>query len=112
MDPQAAQPANQRIPFSLAYLLAVVAGGVLNSAIFAFLAHRLLSPTLDLTLLVAVSAFFGMLFAGGSNLSAQTLARWFNRRSVTDRILFFLLVTLAGDVLLIFALPHVARQFQ
>ncbi|MCW8133197.1 MAG: hypothetical protein KIS92_22825 [Planctomycetota bacterium] len=109
-SPQAA--ANQRIPFSLAYLLAVVLGAAMNAVVFALLVRKLLAPQLESGTLFAITAFFGIVFAGGCNVSAQSLARWFNRRSAVDRILFFAVVTLLGDVALVLIVPLVVAPFQ
>ncbi|MBI3831131.1 MAG: hypothetical protein HY291_16550 [Planctomycetes bacterium] len=110
--PAQAPAAETRIPFSFAYLLAVVAGAAANAFVFALLVRHYIDGMLETSLLVAISAFFGLLFAGGCNVTAQTFARWFNRRSVLDRILFFTLVTLLGDVFLVLIMPFVVQHFQ
>ena len=111
--PQSPAPAaNQRIPFSLAYLLAVIAGAAANSYIFSLLVKHFVEPMLDSSVLLAISIFFGIMFAGGCNVTAQTLARWVNRRNVLDRIIFFMLVTLFGDVVMVLCVPFIVRQFQ
>lgn len=111
--PQAQAPAAEaRIPFSFAYLLAVIVGAAANAFVFSLLVRHYIATTLETSLLIAVSAFFGLLFAGGCNVTAQTFARWFNRRSVLDRIIFFALVTLLGDVFLVLIVPLVVQQFR
>ncbi|MCZ7647287.1 MAG: hypothetical protein M5U26_18860 [Planctomycetota bacterium] len=106
VDLPSREPVEPRIPFSLGYLLAVVAMAVLNAVFFGLLARKYQDPNNPIQTLPMLCVFFGILLAGACNLSASGLVRWMRRREVTDRIVFFLLIEVLGLTLLALTVPY------
>ena len=102
--PPPAPPA--RIPFSPAYLAAVLLMVALNTVIFTLLGRKLLRLFEFSSTLWVIGFLFGLLFAGACSLSSLSLARWIRRQDALDRVLLFLLVELAGMTFLALALRY------
>ena len=104
-------PSRSRITYSPGYLAAVFVMAALNMFVFHLLADHLVEPGTRVPAKLVLSVFFGILFAGGCNLTALALARWTSRRELADRILMFLLIELAGLTLLALGIPLLADSF-
>lgn len=100
-----------RISYSPGYLVAVFIMAIANMIVFFLLAGHLVEPNTRIAAKGILSVFFGILFAGGCNVTALALARWTNRRDLADRILLFMLIEIAGLTLLALILPLLANKF-
>jgi len=78
------------------YILVVALAAVGNGLLFTVLTKEHLAPSVGFAARLALSAFFGIFFAGACNMSAASLGKILNRQSLSDRIIIFMLSDIAG----------------
>jgi len=111
--PQAAVPAAPAspMPFNIGFLLLILVFAVGNAGLFGWVAARnFQSPMDDSPGVLVVWVMLGIAFTAGCLLASMTVARWINRTQLMERILLFVLLSVAGLTVFGYVLNLIPKQ--